>query len=171
MNKARGFLVALVVLIFFIGTSLAEIYKWVDDNGVMHFSDTQPAHISDWEEEQNPASSNQTLQNSGLQKVKLDTDTISEILDQLEGDEEETEDKQQPAVELYVTSWCPWCNKAKSFFISRGITFTEYNIEKDQEAARRMRSLTKSRGVPFAVINGRQIQGYSEADYSQALQN
>ena len=171
MNRARGFLTALVVLIFSVGTSSAEIYKWVDDNGVMHFSDTQPGHISDWEEEETSASSNQTLQNSGSQKVKLDTDTISEILDQLKGDEEETENKQQPTVELYVTSWCPWCKKAKSFFSSGGIAFTEYNIEKDQEAARRMRSLTKSRGVPFAVINGRHIQGYSEADYSQALQN
>ena len=30
-------------------------------------------------------------------------------------------------VELYTTSWCPYCKKARDFFRSRGISFTEYH--------------------------------------------
>lgn len=74
-----------------------------------------------------------------------------------------------PRVELYTTSWCPYCQKARDFFRSRGIAFTEYDIEKDREAALRKRRLDNSSGVPFVVIDGRGIHGYSEAAYDTAL--
>jgi glutaredoxin-like YruB-family protein len=76
-----------------------------------------------------------------------------------------------PSVEIYETSWCRYCNKAKNFFRSRGIDFVTYDIEKDEQAARRMRSLTNRQAVPFVVINGQGISGYSVAAYEQALQN
>jgi glutaredoxin len=76
-----------------------------------------------------------------------------------------------PKVELYVTSWCPWCKKAVEFFRSRGIPFTEYDVEKDQAAARRHRELAGGRsGVPFAVVNGQRIHGYAPEEYEMALQ-
>ena len=74
-----------------------------------------------------------------------------------------------PTVELYITSWCPYCKKAMNFFRSRGIPFVAYDIEKDADAARRKRQLASQRGVPFAVINGKRIHGYSEAGYLRAL--
>jgi glutaredoxin len=76
-----------------------------------------------------------------------------------------------PSVEIYVTSWCVYCTKAKKFFRSKGIEFVVYDIEKDENAARRMMSLTSKRAVPFVVINGNEIQGYSEEAYLAALQN
>ena len=74
-----------------------------------------------------------------------------------------------PNVEIFVTSWCTYCHKAKAFFRSKGIEFTEYNVEKDEAAAQRMASLTQSRAVPFVIIDGRMIQGYSAGAYERAL--
>ena len=74
-----------------------------------------------------------------------------------------------PKVELYITTWCPYCQKAMKFFESRGISFTAYDIEKDQDAARRKNQLDSRRGVPFALINGIPIHGYSEQAYLRAL--
>ncbi|NTU42317.1 MAG: hypothetical protein HGA78_04545 [Nitrospirales bacterium] len=74
-----------------------------------------------------------------------------------------------PKVELYITSWCPYCKKAMDFFQSRGIPVTVYDIEKDSAAAARKNQLDSRRGVPFAVINGQQIHGYSEVFYQRAL--
>ena len=74
-----------------------------------------------------------------------------------------------PKVELYTTSWCPYCQKARDFFRSRGIPFTEYDIEKDKSAAARKNRLDKKKGVPFVVINGRGLHGWSAAAYEQAL--
>jgi glutaredoxin len=46
-----------------------------------------------------------------------------------------------------------------------------YDIEKDENAARRMMALTSKKAVPYVVINGQGIQGYSEEAYQAALQN
>jgi glutaredoxin len=74
-----------------------------------------------------------------------------------------------PKVELYITDWCPYCRHAVKFFESRGIPYTVYDIEKDKEAARRKNELDNRRGVPFAVINGKRIHGYSAEMYQRAL--
>lgn len=74
-----------------------------------------------------------------------------------------------PKVELYITSWCPYSKKAVSFFQSRGIPFVSYDIEKDESAARRKSQLDSKSGVPFAIINGQKIHGYSEEYYQSAI--
>lgn len=74
-------------------------------------------------------------------------------------------------VELYVTSWCPYCNKAKAFLAQRGIDYRIYDIERDPAAAKRKRQLDVGRGVPFALINGTKISGWSQRAYETALEN
>lgn len=74
-----------------------------------------------------------------------------------------------PTVELYTTSWCPYCDRARDFFRSRGIPFKEYDIEKDKSAAARKNRLDTRGGVPFVLINGRGLHGYSAAAYERAL--
>ena len=82
-----------------------------------------------------------------------------------------TQKKSQHKVELYVTSWCPYCHKAADYFRARKIPFTIYNVEKDKNAAARKRRLSGGKGgVPFAVVNGVAIHGYNPARYGQALQ-
>jgi glutaredoxin len=73
------------------------------------------------------------------------------------------------SVELYITTWCPYCRKAIAFFQARGIPITVYDIERDAAAAQRKNELDRRRGVPFAVVNGKKIHGYSEAAYLRAL--
>jgi glutaredoxin len=74
-----------------------------------------------------------------------------------------------PQVEIFTTTWCPYCVKATSFLRANNIPFVEYDIEKDAQAAQRMQQLAGRGGVPFAIINGQQIRGWSEPAYKQAL--
>jgi glutaredoxin len=88
----------------------------------------------------------------------------SEVKDTPHGESERSK------VELYVTSWCPYCKQAKQYFRSRDIPFTAYDIEKDGRAARRKAELDTRGGVPFAVINGQKIYGFSPEAYEKALE-
>lgn len=169
MIKPQTLLTTLMVLLLSVGLSSAEIYSWEDENGVTHYSDTQPTHITDWEA-QDGGPQTESQQDNKNQRYKYNPELISEILNELEDDSDD-DSEAGPAVELYVTSWCTYCHKAKAFFRSKGIEFTEYNIEKDKAAAERMASLTESRAVPFVVINGKMIQGYSIGAYERALRN
>lgn len=72
-------------------------------------------------------------------------------------------------VELYVTSWCPYCKQAIDFFRSKGIKIMIYDIEKDKNAAKRKKQMDNGGGVPFAVVNGQYISGYAPSRYSSAL--
>ena len=167
MIRPYVLILTLIVFLLSFGPASAEIYSWEDENGVIHYSDTQPSHITEWEEK-DAATDDAPQQDNQTQQIEYDPELISEILNELEDDSQDSSEP-EPSVELYVTSWCPYCYKAKSFFRSKGIGFTEYNIEKDKAAAQRMLSLTKSRAVPLVIINGQMIQGYSIAAYERAL--
>ena len=172
--KTQKIILVILIQIFALGISSAEIYKWVDENGVTHYSDSPTENIPEPTEIQNdeiqsgdPAPADNRPLPDKTQKGTLDSDFF-DILDETQ---EEEVAVNTPTVEIYETSWCVYCKKAKDFFRSRGIDFVTFDIEKDQQAARRMRSFTNRRAVPFVVINGEGIAGYSVAAYEQALQN
>lgn len=143
----------------FVETSIAGMYKWVDQNGVVHVSDTPPQHADNAKIEKLP-----TYQtDKKVPEETKDTRTITPYVVQQKPSLKERK------VELYTTSWCPWCKKAKAFFQAKGIPFIEYDIEKDKEAARRKERIDTQKGVPFAVIDGRGVHGYSEEAYNKAL--
>ena len=136
MKKLNALFTVFFLILIITGLAGAEIYKWVDKDGVVHLSDVPPKDVRS--------------------NAKVESITPSE-------------NRTSPKVELYTTSWCPYCQKARDFFGSRGISFTEYDIDKDKAAAARKKRLDKKKGVPFAVINGRGIHGWSAAAYEQAL--
>jgi glutaredoxin len=169
MAKFQGLLLALVILMGSPAICVGDIYKWVDENGVTHYTDTAPSDESEWEQEGTSSNDPQGDPDNPLRNY--DPKVVSEILNEIKDDDEpaEEETKRELIVELYVTSLCNYCQKAKAFFNSRGITFIEYNIEEDRNAAERLISLSESDVVPFAVINGHHVKGYSAAAYIKAL--
>jgi len=74
-------------------------------------------------------------------------------------------------VELFGTSWCPWCKKAREYFRARGIEVVEYDTEKDEAAVKRKLGANggKHIPVPTVIIGGTVIQGYSPERYEVAL--
>ena len=72
-------------------------------------------------------------------------------------------------VEIYTTSWCKYCKKAIAFLKSNRVKFRQYDIEKDLNAAKRMKALGGTGGVPFALINGKSVYGFTPDRYRQAL--
>jgi glutaredoxin len=75
-----------------------------------------------------------------------------------------------PDVDIYITSWCPYCKQAMAYLDAQGIAYNKYDIEDDAEAAAKKKELAPNNpGVPLTVINGQIISGYSENKFEQAL--
>lgn len=72
-------------------------------------------------------------------------------------------------VVLYSTPWCPWCKKIREFFKSRGIPFTDKNVEKFKKYADEMVKKSKQKGIPVIDIGGKIIVGYKEDEIKSAL--
>ena len=169
--KVNVYILAFLTLLLTMGTTSAEIYKWVDEEGVVHFSDSGPQDVSEINDpEEKPSAVPEHRENIPSETDNHKVGLPSDFFDILDESSEEADISDDPTVEIYVTSWCTYCNAAKKFFRSRGIEFSVYDIEKNKSAARRMRAMTNKRAVPFVVINGYGIQGYSEQAYKLALQ-
>jgi len=167
MKKSIVFFVTLFVGVIIAGTVRADIYKWVDENGTIHLSDSPPHEIvSTGRVELVP-----TLESDPqiIQPIEKQTRKTSGNTDPVAPAPRITKSHKTPKVELYTTAWCVYCRKAREFFRSRGIAFIEYDIEKDENAARRKNQLTDRNGIPFAVINGKQIHGFDQGAYIRAL--
>lgn len=66
-------------------------------------------------------------------------------------------------VEIYTTSYCPFCFRAKALLKDKGVDFEEIDVTDDPEMRKRMVDLAGGRWtVPEIFINGRIIGGYDE---------
>lgn len=66
----------------------------------------------------------------------------------------------EPKVEIYTWSRCPFCMRAKGLLNEKGIDFTEYCIDGDEQAREQMAQRANGRrSLPQIFINDLHIGG------------
>lgn len=70
---------------------------------------------------------------------------------------------------VYSTTWCAFCKAAKQYFDSKGVVYTEVNVEEDQAAARQIVEETGQMGVPVIRIGKELIVGFDKPKIDAAL--
>ncbi len=71
-------------------------------------------------------------------------------------------------VDLYVTSWCPWCRKMSAFLDQKGIQYTTHDVEREA-GAQEILDKRGVRGVPIVIVGDEVIQGYDPDGVMAAL--
>ena len=72
-------------------------------------------------------------------------------------------DSSIPTVEIYTWRFCPFCLRAKALLNKKGVQFTEYSIDGDDDARTKMSERAGGlRTVPQIFINGNGIGGCDE---------
>ena len=72
-------------------------------------------------------------------------------------------------VQVYTTSYCPFCTRAKALLMHKGVAFEEIDVTDDDELRQKMVELAGGRRtVPEIFINDKIIGGYDEL---RALEN
>ncbi len=72
-------------------------------------------------------------------------------------------------VRIFTTPTCPWCAKAKEYFKSKRIPYTELNVLEDMPARQEMINRSRQMGVPVIDINGALIIGFDPEAIEKAL--
>lgn len=68
-----------------------------------------------------------------------------------------------PKVEIYTWSTCPFCIRAKGLLQKKGVEYTEYSIDGDEQARQKMAERAGgSRTLPQIFINDEHIGGCSD---------
>jgi glutaredoxin 3 len=65
----------------------------------------------------------------------------------------------QPAVTLYVSDWCPYCERAKGLLTQKRVAFSEINVEDDAKLREEMIARSSQRTVPQIFIGDRHVGG------------
>jgi len=64
-----------------------------------------------------------------------------------------------PAVVMYTTSWCPYCERARKLLAKKNVTFTEIDIESAAEKRAEMRNRSGRTSVPQIFIGDHHVGG------------
>ena len=65
-------------------------------------------------------------------------------------------------VQMYTTTWCGYCVRAKALLESRGIEYDEINLDDNAHLRQKLLDLTGGWTVPQILIDGKPIGGYTE---------
>ncbi|MBU2886256.1 glutaredoxin family protein [Gilvimarinus agarilyticus] len=144
MQILNGFLLALLLSL----PAYGEIYKWVDEQGKTHYSDSKPDHIQ--AESVTPkvnSYQHQAVPESvyGQQEIKLNL---------------------PKKIVMYATSWCGYCKKARRYFADNNIDYVERDIETSEQAKREYDKL-QGKGVPVLRIGDTTMRGWSVSKFEK----
>ena len=121
----------------------ATLYRWVDEQGVVHVSGNPPEG-----------------------KMEVAQAVVGEAGDK--GPEarpagEKKEFRVRPAgVTVYTTPTCPWCHKAKAWFRDKKIRYKEVDVTTDKSGLEDMVRISGQTGVPVIVVGGEVIVGFNQ---------
>jgi len=64
-----------------------------------------------------------------------------------------------PAVVMYTTSWCPYCERARKLLARKNVDFSEVDIESAPEKRAEMQQKSGRRTVPQIFIGDTHVGG------------
>ncbi|MBT2334784.1 glutaredoxin family protein [Variovorax paradoxus] len=137
----------LALLLIAAGAMAQPIYRNVDKNGKVTYSDRAPTASTE------PAAAPQAgivpPANAGLPY-------------------ELRQVAQRYPVTLYSSEECPPCGTARSLLVTRGIPFEERTVKSSQDVEALQR-LSSQASLPLLTIGSQQLKGFSDAEWSQYL--
>lgn len=126
----------------------AEIYYWVDEKGVKHYSSSPPES------------------KKGIRDYQV-VETMSEISTPEESRPGmDSNQKAAHKIVMYTTSGNQFCDSARTWLQKKKIPFQERNVKKDVGAMREYKNL-QGTDFPLFIIDNNWLQGWNE----EAMQN
>jgi glutaredoxin len=127
------------------GNAAAEVYRWVDANGRVVYSDSPPRQ-------------------AGARTVKLEGNVAAPVVPP----------EVQPAatasrkVKLYTAAWCGYCKQARAHLKSRNVPFEDIDVE-TTERGRREFAAINGNGVPVIFVGALRMNGYEQGGLQDML--
>ena len=144
-------IVIILLFAFLMQTSHAQIYKWKDVDGKVHFGDKKPI---------NKKSENINLKINTYKSVTIDPAILKNT----------KKTNTNKDVSMYSAAWCGICKKAKRYFNKNNIAYIEYDIDKDKAAKKRHKAMGAT-GVPVIFIGDRRMNGFIAASFELIYNN
>ncbi len=141
--------IVLAVLAAAPASAQTNVYRWVDKDGKVHFSDTPPP-------EEAKSVSQKRMGGGYTEESQLPYATQMAM-------------KRNP-VTLYTASGCGTpCDRGRSLLSNRGVPFSEKNATGSQAERDALVKLAGSAEVPLLTVGENKVRGYDEDQWNSAL--
>lgn len=144
-----------LLLLFAAGEAPAEIYKWVDSNGKVHFSDKPPSDAKS-------------------EKLKIPVQSfdappmVERPADIIRRGAKNPAAPQSRQLVMYATSWCGYCRRARTYMAQKGIAYREVDVEASEANQREFKAYG-GRGVPLFVLGEARMRGFNAESLDRFL--
>ncbi len=123
------------------------IYKWVDEQGKVHFTDNPPDDIK-------------------TEEVELKINTYSSVEIKPLVERLGKKDK----VVMYSATWCRMCKKAKQYFQINNIPYVSYDVEKSRIGKMDFK-LLHGKSVPVIIVGNKRMNGFTAAKFDRLYED
>lgn len=134
----------------------ADIYKWTDEYGRVHFGDA-PQEI-------------EKAESVDLSHINTYDAPSKIFIDKTLARPTGVAKSARSGIVVYSTTWCGVCVKAKNWLKANNIAFQEYDVEKTKRGKRDFKKLN-GRGVPIIMVGQQRMNGFSPSRMQQMLKN
>jgi len=154
MRKTIVFMALIIATALFVMTTMnvsnaATLYRWVDDQGVVHVSENPPEG-----------------------KMAVAEAVVGEGADKGPKVEEKKEFRVRPGeVTIYTTPTCPWCHRTKAWMRDKKIRYKEVDVTTDKKGLEEMVRISGQTGVPVIVVGEEVIVGFKESRLNEIFKN
>lgn len=159
MQKSVVLSAVFLVVLLFSASVQAEIYRYTDDRGELHYVDDLSLVPEKYRKQLKDAKPLPDI-NVAPPVAAPPVATRPANTPPKPAEEPQKKKEQSASMEVFVTSWCPYCKKLEAFLDSKGIGYTRYDIEKDPAAHKVYKELG-GRGVPVTRAGDKVIHGYN----------
>lgn len=128
--------------------ALAQVYKWTDPSGKVHYGDRPPEEVKKQELKISIPSYDGPVQVRDWSAVLGAKGAAAGI-----------------SVTMYSTSWCGHCKNARRYFASKGIAYRDIDVENSPEAGREFKRLGGS-GVPLILVGSKAMSGWDPEEFA-----
>ena len=127
------------LLCFSAAVKSAELYRWTDADGRVHYSDKAP-------------------EKGATKKVELNINTYQGA-PVVTSHGKPAAGIEKGRVKMYTTAWCGYCKKARAHLNAKGIPYEDLDVEKSSQARQEFAAL-KGRGVPVILVGNQRMDGF-----------
>lgn len=129
----------------------AQLYRWTDESGKTHFTDTPPPPAAKGVQKKRAAPGGPVADTAGLPFA------LQQAM------------KDSP-ITLYTTAGCEGCGEARKLLNARGVPFKEVSVASEAQLLE-LKNAVGSNSVPAMLVGATVLKGFEPGQYHAALDN
>jgi glutaredoxin len=154
MPRMRSIMLLAVLLALGIPAA-AQVYKWTDSTGKVHYGDKPPDDVK-------------------TSQVKVDAVTSYEGPPQVDSwasiirGSAASRPPDAKTLTMYSTTWCGYCKRARAYLAANAIPYKDIDIEATPENRAQFKAYG-GKGVPMFILGEQRLRGFNEAKLGEFL--